>query len=100
LEELTKSDLKKIMTEPKNSIYRQYQALLNMEDVELVFTDKAVDQIVDIAIDQKTGARGLRSIIEEVLTPVMYDLPELENVLRVVVDDIYQLAQYEYRKAA
>lgn len=100
LQDLTKEDLKHIMTEPKNSIYKQYQALFNMEDVELEFTDNAVDQVVDIAIEQKTGARGLRSIIEMVLTPVMYDLPEQVNVTKVVIDDINKPAEYVYRQVA
>lgn len=100
LEELTKDDLKHIMTEPKNSVYKQYQALFNMEDVQLEFSDNAVEQVVNIAIEQKTGARGLRSIIEEVLTPVMFDLPEHSNVTKVVINDIEKEAQYEYRQVA
>lgn len=100
LEELTKDDLKKIMTEPKNSVYKQYQALFNMEDVKLDITDAAIEQIVNIAIEQKTGARGLRSILEEVLTPVMFSLPEQTDVLSVVISDIEQPAQYLYRQAA
>lgn len=100
LKDLTKEDLKHIMTEPKNSIYKQYQALFNMEDVQLEFTANAVDQIVDIAIEQKTGARGLRSIIEMVLTPVMYELPEEVNVMKVVIDDINKPAEYVYRQVA
>lgn len=100
LKELTKEDLKKIMTEPKNAIYKQYQSLLAMEDVELVFSELVIDQIVTIAIEQKTGARGLRSIIEEVLKPVMYDLPEMVDVLRVVIEDIRKPVVYEYRKVA
>lgn len=100
LKDLTKEDLKHIMTEPKNSIYKQYQALFNMEDVQLEFTANAVDQVVDIAIEQKTGARGLRSIIEMVLTPVMYELPEEVNVMKVVIDDINKPAEYVYRQVA
>lgn len=100
LQELTKEDLTRIMTEPKNSIYKQYQALFNMEDVELEFGENAVSQIVDIAIEQKTGARGLRSIIEEVLTPVMFNLPEETNVLKVIINDIDKEAEYVFRQAA
>lgn len=100
LEELTKDDLKHIMTEPKNSIYKQYQALLNMEDVKLQITDKAIEQIVEIAIEQKTGARGLRTIVEQVLNPVMFELPDLTGVIEVVINDINEKAEYVYRKAA
>ena len=98
LKELSKEDLKKIMTEPKNAIYKQYQALMLMDGIELEITGKAVDQIVDIAIEQKTGARGLRSIIEEVLTPMMYDLPDRDLVKKVIIDDIDSLAQYVYEE--
>lgn len=100
LEELTKEDLKHIMTEPKNSIYKQYQALMNMEDVKLEITEKAIEQIVEIAIEQKTGARGLRTIVEQVLNPVMFELPDLSGVIEVVIDDINEKAEYIYRKAA
>lgn len=100
LKELDREDLKKIMTEPKNAVYRQYQALFMQEGVELVMTDEAIMQVVDIAIEQKTGARGLRSIIEEVLIPVMYELPDMVDVSQVVIDDINNEAQYIAKKAA
>lgn len=100
LKELDREDLKKIMTEPKNAVYRQYQALFMQEGVELVMTDEAIMQVVDIAIEQKTGARGLRSIIEEVLIPVMYELPDMVDVSKVVIEDINSQAQYIAKKAA
>lgn len=100
LKELDREDLKKIMTEPKNAVYRQYQALFMQEGVELVMTDEAIMQVVDIAIEQKTGARGLRSIIEEVLIPVMYELPDMVDVSQVVIDDINNEAQYIAKKVA
>ena len=98
LKELSKEDLKKIMTEPKNAIAKQYQSLLKIDGIELEFTDNAVDQIVEIAIEQKTGARGLRSIIEEVLNPVMYEIPSYENVSKVIIKDINTDAQIIYKE--
>lgn len=100
LKELSRNDLKKIMMEPKNAIYKQYQALLDIDGVSLEMSDNAVNQIVDIAIAQKTGARGLRSIIEEVLTPVMYELPDKELVKKVLVEDVNQPAVFIQEEAA
>lgn len=100
LEELKKEDLKKILVEPKGAVYKQYQALFNIEGVELEMTDNAIEQVVDIAIEQKTGARGLRTILEEVLSPIMYELPEMENIIKVVVSDIYKEVEYIHLKAA
>lgn len=100
LEELTKDDLKRVMMEPKNAVYKQYQALFSMENVSLELTENALDQIVTIAIEQKTGARGLRTILEEVLSPIMFELPEMENVTKVVIDDIYKEPHYEFLEVA
>lgn len=100
LKELSKEDLKKIMMEPKNAIYKQYQALLEIDGVDFEMSDNAVEQIVDIALEQKTGARGLRSIIEEVLNPIMYDLPERPLVKKVIIDDINKEAKYIEEEAA
>ncbi len=100
LKELSRNDLKKIMMEPKNAIYKQYQALLDIDGVSLEMSDNAVNQIVDIAIAQKTGARGLRSIIEEVLTPVMYELPDKELVKKVLIEDVNQPAVFIQEEAA
>jgi ATP-dependent Clp protease ATP-binding subunit ClpX len=100
LTELTKDDLKRVMTEPKNAIYKQYQALLEIDGVELEFSDNAISQIVDIAIEQKTGARGLRSIIEEVLTPMMYELPDKDLVYKVFIDDIEAEAEFLTKEVA
>jgi len=100
LKELSRNDLKKIMMEPKNAIYKQYQALLDIDGVSLEMSDNAVNQIVDIAIAQKTGARGLRSIIEEVLTPVMYELPDKELVKKVLIEDVNQPAVFVQEEAA
>ncbi|WP_342362621.1 ATP-dependent Clp protease ATP-binding subunit ClpX [Terrarubrum flagellatum] len=85
LEDLDESALKKILTEPKNALVKQYQRLFEMEDTELTFNDEALNLIARKAIERKTGARGLRSIMEGVLLDTMYDLPGLEGVEQVVV---------------
>lgn len=100
LKELSRDDLKKIMLEPKNAIYKQYQALLAIDGIDLEMTDNAVNQVVDIAIEQKTGARGLRSIIEEILTPIMYELPDIDLVKKVVIHDINESPQYVIEEVA
>jgi ATP-dependent Clp protease ATP-binding subunit ClpX len=87
LHELDGDALKRILTEPKNAILKQYSHLLKLDGCDLSFTDKAVDAIADLAIQRKTGARGLRSIIEELLTDVMFEIPSLGNVRQVIVDE-------------
>ncbi|MCY4096348.1 MAG: ATP-dependent Clp protease ATP-binding subunit ClpX [Gammaproteobacteria bacterium] len=86
LQELDTEALVKILTEPKNSLIKQYQAILGMEDVDLVFNDDALEAIAERAVERKTGARGLRSILEEVLLDVMYEIPSKSDVVGVVVD--------------
>jgi ATP-dependent Clp protease ATP-binding subunit ClpX len=76
-----------ILTEPKNALVKQYQALLTMEGAELEVRQAALAAIAKRAIARKTGARGLRSILEGSLTDVMYDLPSLKNVQKVVIDE-------------
>ena len=80
LEDLDEAALKKILTEPKNALVKQYQRLFEMEDVELTFADEALSLIAKKAIERKTGARGLRSIMEGILLETMFDLPSLEGV--------------------
>ncbi|KAA8427484.1 ATP-dependent Clp protease ATP-binding subunit ClpX, partial [Acetobacter sp. DmW_125123] len=80
LGDLDEAALIKILTEPKNALVKQYQRLFQMEDVQLDFTDDALKAIADRAIVRKTGARGLRSILESILMSTMFDLPGLENV--------------------
>jgi ATP-dependent Clp protease ATP-binding subunit ClpX len=87
LTQLDEAALVQILTEPNNALVKQYQALLDMEGVELEIRPKALSAIAKKAIARKTGARGLRSIIEHALMDVMYDLPSLENVQRVVIDE-------------
>ena len=87
LEELDEAALIQILTEPKNAIVKQYQALYEMEDVELEFRDSALSAVAQKAMERKTGARGLRSIMEGVLLQSMYEIPSEEHVTKVVVDD-------------
>jgi ATP-dependent Clp protease ATP-binding subunit ClpX len=87
LHELDVEQLVKILTEPKNAIVKQYQKLFQMEGVELELRDEALRAVARRAMERKTGARGLRSILEHVLLDSMYDLPSLENVAKVVVDE-------------
>ena len=84
---LEKDALVQILTEPRNALVKQYRKYFGFEDVELEFTDDALDAIADMALARQTGARGLRSILEEVLLEVMYDLPSRDDVLRCVVDE-------------
>jgi len=86
LNSLHKDDLVRVLTEPKNAFVRQYQALFKMDDVDLVFTDEALEAAAENAIAQKTGARGLRTILEQTLLDVMYELPGAEDVVKCVVD--------------
>ncbi len=87
LEELDESAMIRILTEPKNALTKQYQKLFDMEGVELEFRDDALDAIAKKALARKTGARGLRSILEHTLLDTMYDLPSMSNVSKVVVDN-------------
>ena len=85
LQELDEEALIAILTKPKNAIVRQYQALLGMEDVELEFTPDALKAVAEKAIARKTGARGLRSIVEGVLLDAMFDIPTRGNIARARV---------------
>ena len=87
LEELNEEALIQILREPKNAITKQYGALFAMEETELEFRDDALHAIARKAMQRKTGARGLRSIVEAVLLDTMYDLPSMENVCKVVIDE-------------
>src|SRR3954467_11663196 len=82
---LDKDSLVQILSKPKNALVKQYTRLFEMDGVELEFTDDALDAIADQAIHRGTGARGLRAIMEEVLLPVMYDIPSRDDVAKVVV---------------
>jgi ATP-dependent Clp protease ATP-binding subunit ClpX len=87
LEELDEDALVEILVEPKNALTKQYQKLFEMEGVELEFRDDALRAVAQKAMQRKTGARGLRTILENVLLDTMYDLPSMANATKVVVDD-------------
>ena len=87
LDELDEDALVKILTEPKNALVKQYNKLFDMEGIELEFRDDALLTIAKRAMDRKTGARGLRSIMEHVLLDTMYELPSMEGVHKVIVDE-------------
>jgi ATP-dependent Clp protease ATP-binding subunit ClpX len=111
LNELDESQLVQILTEPRNAITKQYAKLFEMEGCELVFRENALRAVARKAVERKTGARGLRSILEHVLLDTMYELPSMDNVAKVVVDDtaiegeskpliIYESSEQQRPKAA
>ena len=85
LNSLKRDDLVRILTEPKNAMTKQYQALMSYDDVELVFEDEALGAIADKAIEMKIGARGLRSVMEKIMTDIMYTVPSDPTITKVVV---------------
>ena len=87
LDTLTREDLVRILTEPKNAMTKQYETLMKMDGVELVFEPAALEAIADRAIDRKIGARGLRSIMESVMTDIMYTVPSDTGIVRVVITE-------------
>lgn len=95
LEELDESALMSILTEPKNALTKQYRKLFEMEGVEIEFREGALKKMAEKAMERKTGARGLRSILEQVLLETMYDLPSLEDVSKVVIDETVVLGDSE-----
>ncbi len=84
--DLDRESMKRVLTEPKNSLVKQYKRLFAMDGAELTVTDEALGVIADKAAERKTGARGLRAIMEELLVPIMYDLPDRDDVAEVIVD--------------
>lgn len=87
LERLTEADLISILTEPKNALIKQYKQLLSYDNVELEFEDAALHAIAEKAIERKTGARGLRSIIEEVMMDIMFEIPSYDNIEKVIITE-------------
>ena len=85
LKELDKEALKKILVEPKNALVKQYKKLFEIDGVELEFKDEAIDAIVDKAIELKTGARGLRSIIEDIMTDIMFEIPSNPKIEKCII---------------
>ena len=85
LKELDKEELKEVVTKPKNAIVKQYKKLLKLDNVELEFEEDALDAIVEKAIERNTGARGLRSIIEEIMRDIMYDIPSNPSIEKCII---------------
>ena len=85
LDALDESTLKMILTKPKNAIVKQYQCLLGMDGVDLKFEDEAIDLIAKEALKRKTGARALRSIVEEIMLDIMYEIPSKEDIKEFIV---------------
>ncbi len=90
LGEISKEDMVRILVEPKNSLVKQYQKLFEIDDVKLSFEEDALILIAQKALDRKTGARGLRSILEEILLNIMYELPELSGYEVVITDEVVE----------
>ena len=86
LDDLDEATLVRVLKEPKNSLVKQYKALLGMDNVDLVFTDEALLAIARKTIERKTGARGLRSVMEDLLIPIMYAVPSDPTIIRVTID--------------
>ena len=86
LEDLDEKALIEILTVPKNSLLKQYKKIYSLEDVKLTFTKDALKEVAKKAISRKTGARGLRSIMEEILLDSMYEIPSEENINEVVIN--------------
>jgi ATP-dependent Clp protease ATP-binding subunit ClpX len=87
LEDLDEDALVRILTEPRNALIKQYQKLFEMEQVLLKFTDGALKAIAREALRRKTGARGLRSILEEIMLDVMYEMPGKENIRECIISE-------------
>ena len=86
LEDLDQDALIEILQTPKNALVKQYQSLFEMEDIKLGFSEGALKSIAEKAVERKTGARGLRSIMENILLDTMYELPELEDVEEIMIN--------------
>ena len=83
LDSLDREALIRILKEPKNALVKQYQKLLAMDGVELIFDDDALERVADIALERKTGARGLRGVIEDVMTEIMFEIPSDDTIASV-----------------
>ena len=94
LDSLDREALIRILREPKNALIKQYQRLLSMDHVELTFDDDALERIADIALERKTGARGLRGVLESVMTQVMFDVPSNRAIqsVRITKDAVDQVS--------
>jgi len=90
LNELSRDDMVRILTEPKNALVKQYKKLFALDGVELTFQKEALEAIADLAFKRKTGARGLRSIMEEIMVDIMFDLPELRGYEVVITKEVVE----------
>ncbi|MBM7050652.1 ATP-dependent Clp protease ATP-binding subunit ClpX [Rothia sp. ZJ1223] len=86
LEKLGQADLERVLTEPKNALVKQYKRMFALDDVQLIIEDSAISEIAKLAMTRDTGARGLRAILEDVLQPVMFEVPSRDDVIAVVID--------------
>ena len=99
LKQLSKEDMVRILTEPKNSIIKQYKKLFAIDDVVLTFENEALLAIAELALKRKTGARGLRTIMEEIMVDIMYELPELTGYEVIITKGVISKeAKPVYRK--
>ena len=87
LEELTREDLVRILSEPRNALVKQYQKLFSLDNVRLVFTESAQEAVAEKAIKRKAGARGLRSILEEIMLDIMFEIPSDKTIAECVISD-------------
>ena len=87
LEELDENMLVRIMKEPKNAVMKQFEVLFKMDNVELEIKNEALNEIAKLAVKRKTGARGLRSILEELLMDLMYETPDLKDLNKIIIND-------------
>jgi ATP-dependent Clp protease ATP-binding subunit ClpX len=97
LRELTRETLRRILTEPRNALVRQYEKLFELEGIELEFKKDALDEIVNLAMKRKTGARALRSIMEDIMLDVMYEIPGKRKIDKVIVDRDVVLKKQSYK---
>jgi ATP-dependent Clp protease ATP-binding subunit ClpX len=85
--ELDKEALVEILTKPKNAIVKQFQKMFELDNIDLVFTDEALDAMADLALERKTGARGLRSILEKILLDEMFEAPSRKDITKIIIDE-------------
>ena len=85
LDALDKQALVRILTEPRNALVKQYQKFFEMDGVELVFEEDAIEAVASKAMERKTGARGLRTVIEDIMLEIMYEIPSQEDVVRCII---------------
>ncbi len=84
--ELSKDALIEILTKPKNAITKQFKKMFELDDIDLVFTDASLEAMADLALERKTGARGLRSILEKILLDEMYESPSRKDISKIIID--------------